>query len=202
MRARTLFLALAVAGSAGAIPELQPPDAKTEAKAGGVPWYVPRAAFAGVFYNVTWTPQLRATWELTLIQARNDAFLVFFEAGGGYAVWMPSFFGSGSDAMTLFYQHTALAGVAYQALYKSGLSWGFQVGTGPVFYGARIENAPRENLITGWVEGRVQLGWRVGKLTYGLSGGYANLYNAPRRGVQSGTFVGGFLGGIYMDWRP
>jgi hypothetical protein len=202
MRARTLFLSVAIAGSAWAIPELQPLDAQPKTEARGVPWYVPRAAFAGVFYNVTWTPQLRVAWEATLIQARNDALLAFLEAGGGYAVWMPSFFGSGSDAMTLFYQHTALLGLGYQARYKGGFSWGFQVGTGPVFYGARIENAPRENVITGWVEGRVQVGWTVGKITCGLSGGYANLYNPARRGVQSGSFVGGVLGGLYMDWRP
>lgn len=201
MRARTLFLSVAIASSAWAIPELEPTEGKPKAEAQGVPWYVPRAVFGGVIYNVTWTPQLRVTWEATLIQARNDAFLAFFEGGGGYAVWMPSFFGAGTDAMTLFYQHTLMLGLGYQARYRNGLSWGFQVGTGPVFYGARIENAPRENVITGWVEGRVQLGWTVGKLTYGLSAGYANLYNPPRR-VQSGSFVGGVLGGLYVDWRP
>jgi hypothetical protein len=203
MRAHTSFLLLflATAGPAAAAPELKPVAPPPEAQ--GVPWYVPRAAFGGTFYNVTWTPQLRLAWEVAIIQSKNDAMLAFFEGGGGYAVWMPRIFGlNGQDAMTFFYQHTAMLGLAYQARYSNGLCWGFQVGTGPVFYGARIENLPTENIVAGWVEGRAHVGWRFGKITYGISAGYANLYNPPRRTQQSGSFVAGPVGGFYMDWRP
>lgn len=197
-----MVVLLALGGTAWGAPELDPLTPREEGSRSGVPFYVPRAVFAGTFFNNSAvTPQVRVTWEAAPVQTKRDALLLLFEVGGGYGAWMPRSFGSaGDDAMTFFYQHTLLLGLGYQARYPGGFSWGFHVGTGPLFYGARIENAPRENVVAGWVEGRVQAGWRLGDVTYGLSFGYANLYDPPRR-IQSGSFVGGPMLGLYADWR-
>jgi hypothetical protein len=179
------------------------PDAKKKAAEGEVPAYLPRAVYAGAsLAGALLTPQLRLQWELNVLQARNDALVLYFEGGGGYGVSFPKNLGATRDvAMTYFYSYVLEAGLAYRAVYESGFAWGFHVGTGPVFYGARFTTAPRENTIAGMVDGGVQIGLRVGGVVYGLAFRYSNLYDPPRRQL-SGPWVGGPWLGFYAEWRP
>ena len=178
------------------------PDAEKKAE-GAAPAYLPRAVYAGASLNgALLTPQLRLQWELNIVQAKRDGLVFYLEGGGGYAIAFPKGFGAtGTDAMTYFYQHSLLAGFGYRAVYETGLAWGFHLGTGPVFYGARYTTLPRENRIGGVVEGGVQMGLKVSGVVYGLAFRYANLYEVPRR-VHSGPFIGGPWLGFYAEWRP
>jgi len=168
-----------------------------------VPLYLPQAVYVGSFLNGSLlTPQLRLQWEWNVIRTNHDAFVLYFEGGGGYGVSFPHNLGAaGLDAMTFFYEHTVEAGIAYRAVYENGFAWGFHVGTGPVFYGARIQNAASENFITGWVEGGAQIGLKSGPVVYGLALRYANLYDPPRYST-AGLFVGGVGLAFYAEWRP
>jgi len=168
-----------------------------------VPLYLPQAVYVGAFLNdALLTPQVRLQWEWNLVRTHHDAFVFYAEGGGGYAISFPHNLGAtGQDAMQYFYEHTVEAGIAYRAVYENGFAWGFHVGTGPVFYGARIQNAPTENFLTGWVEGGAQIGLKAGPVVYGLALRYANLYDPPRHST-AGLYVGGFNLSLYAEWRP
>src|SRR4051812_45287679 len=89
--------------------EMTAPQApQHDAHAGGVPAFLPRAVFFGASSALGLiTPQLRLDWELVLIQARHDVFMIYLEGGGGYGLSLPKGFGNaGTDAMTFFYEHT------------------------------------------------------------------------------------------------
>lgn len=170
----------------------------------GVPAWLPRAVFAGASLNSgVLTPQLRLQWELTMIQTDHDAFVLGIEGGGGHAVAFPSqgFGANGTDSMTLLYQYALDVGVAYRALYSNGFAWGFHIYTGPVVYGAHIQNALPENTLNGWVDGGAQVGLRAGKVVYGIAFRYASIYYTPARSQASAVVGGPFLG-FYADWRP
>lgn len=176
----------------------------------GVPAWLPRAVFAGVFVNEgALTPQLRVQWQATLVQKRNDALVAYLEGGGGYGLTRPSDLRPhGFGAMTYFYQHFAMAGLGYNAVYRSGLTWGFQVLTGAQFYGARFEFYDRANAVGGTVEGRANLGFVAGPVRFSLSAGWAQLWVVPRTTIASDSatiaaqYTGGPIAGLYIDWRP
>jgi hypothetical protein len=101
--------------------------------------------------------------------------------------------------MTYLYQHAVLFGIGYKSGLTQGLHWGFQITTGPMWYGARFDELPTENRFQGTVEGRVNAGLRAGALEYGLSVGYASPYKIRDRGASTEQ-VGGVLAGVYIDW--
>jgi hypothetical protein len=50
------------------------------------------------------------------------------------------------------------------------------------------------------MEGRIQLGYRLGPVVLGVSGGYGEPFSYRRRSL-SRQFVGGALFGFFADWR-
>ena len=101
---------------------------------GGVPAYLPRAVFLGTYVNQgAVVPQARLLWQLTFVQARNDALVGINEGGGGFGLTHPEGV-SGllvPYRMTSFYEHTLLIGLGYRATYANNFHWGFQFLTGP-----------------------------------------------------------------------
>ncbi len=166
------------------------------------PPYLPRAAFVGAFVNSSSvTPQVRLQWELTLIQERIDSLVLLFGGGGGYGLNRPQNLGpTNTSVMISLYQHVILGGFGFRADRPGGFHWGFQAATGPLFYGARFSDLPSERGVLGLVEGRADVGWRFGSIVYGVSFGYASLYQQPMR-LQSGPYLGGIMFGLFADGR-
>ena len=170
--------------------------------AGDVPFWAPRSAFAGGYLNQAVTPQLRLGWEAAVLEQKNDQLVLLFEGGGGYGLPpLPSNAGeSGHRQLTLFYQHALMAGVGYRLTRPSGFHFGFQLATGPLFFGARYPDGPSENKVLGFLEGRLQVGMKAGGAVYGLSVGYGSAYEAPRRS-DAYDYVGGPMLGLFANWR-
>jgi hypothetical protein len=200
MRISPFLVALAAAASLDAHAQLA-----IETTEGGVPAYLPRGAFLGAYLNQgAVVPQGRLLWQVTLVQARNDALVGVFEGGGGFAVTHPVGFSVDAGRafkMTSMYQHTVLIGLGYRATYANNFHWGFQVLSGPVFYGATYDSLPAERRWDGNVEGRVEFGLKVGEVTFGVSGGWAQPYNTLINSVAV-QYVGGPMFGAFLDWRP
>lgn len=207
---RTWLLLLALMVPAGPVwaqdedASVETEDEETAAPAGPVPVYLPRGAFAGAYAQEgALTPQLRIQWQATLIQMKNDAFVAFLEGGGGFGLSLPSnlrSFGV-TGGMNSLYQATVLVGLGYDAVYSSGWAWGFQVLTGPKWYGARFDDYEPEAGFGGTVEGRANIGINVGPVRLMASAGWAQLWVVPRTSIAA-QFVGGPIFGVYVDWRP
>jgi len=172
------------------------------ASAKGNPAYLPRAALFGTFFNTVVTPQLRLTWELTLLEREKNALLLVLEGGGGYGVLLPTNLGpTGMLSMTRLYQLTALAGVAFHAEYEeSRWHWGGQLATGPLFYGAKFSDSSTEDKVWPMLEARAQLGLRFGATVYGVSFGWAFTYPGLTSSLTT-PYLGGPMVGIFADRR-
>jgi hypothetical protein len=168
------------------------------------PWYLPRGVFLGTFvFGGAVTPQVRVQWEWTVVQEQRDAFAIILEGGGGYALARPSIELNASEnaQMTFFYQHMVMAGFAYRGEWANGLHIGVQGLTGPLWYGARFDNVlAKEGRLTGLVEGRAQVGLRLGPVVLGVSGGLGTPYQKPLR-TFSADYVTGVVLGLFLDWR-
>ncbi|HEX4803123.1 MAG TPA: hypothetical protein VFV14_06410 [Myxococcaceae bacterium] len=172
------------------------------ASAKGNPAYVPRAALVGTFFNTVVTPQLRLTWELTLVEREKNALLLVLEGGGGYGVLLPTNLGpTGMLSMTRLYQLTALAGIAFHADYEdSRWHWGGQLATGPLFYGAKFSDGFTEDKVWPMLEARARVGLRFGATVYGLAFGWAFTYPGLTTSLTT-PYLGGPMVGIFADRR-
>ena len=172
------------------------------AKDRGNPAYLPRAALVGTYFNTVLTPQLRLTWELTLLEREKNALILVLEGGGGYGVLLPSNLGpSGMLSMTRLYQLTALAGIGFQVDYdESRWHWGGQLATGPLFYGARFSDGFKEDSVWPMLEARAQLGLRYGSTVYGISVGYAFTYPGLTSSLTT-PYLAGPMAVIFADRR-
>jgi len=168
-----------------------------------VPVFLPRAAMVGMYGNQgALTPQVRLQWQHTLIQHRRDAFVAYLEGGGGAALSMPSnLLPYAVGRMTQMYQALAMVGLGYNAVYSDGWSWGFQVLTGPKWYGAKFNDIDDEAALGGTVEGRGNIGISIGSVRLMATAGWAQLWVVPRSSVAA-QYVGGPIFGVYLDWRP
>lgn len=166
------------------------------------PWYLPRGAFLGTYIRGgAAVAQARLQWQLTLFQDKHDALVFVVDGGVGRSFALPSTAVEGFDVpFKGFYEHTLMAGAAYRNQNPTGWHWGFQVTAGPVWYAAHYENFPNESLTGGLLEGRLQIGYRVGQVALGLAGGYAEPFSVGRRNVAH-NYVGGGLIGFFADWR-
>ncbi|MDQ3265567.1 MAG: hypothetical protein M3Y59_18235 [Myxococcota bacterium] len=180
-------------------------EEEQDAKPLMVPVYLPRAAFLGAYVNDgALTPQLRLQWQHTLIQKNRDAFVAYLEGGGGFGLSLPNnLLPYANGRMTSLYQHVALIGLGYNAVYSDGWAWGFQVLTGAQWYGGNFTDplVPDERRLGGTVEGRANLGLNIGPVRLMASAGWGQLWVVPRSSV-SARFVGGPIFGVYVDWRP
>ncbi len=173
-------------------------------RSGGTPVWLPRGSFLGTYVrNGALTPQVRLQWQLTLFEQRKDALVLLVDGGVGWAANFPATattvegFAARTDS---FYEHTAMVGVGYRNQAPSGFHWGFQVTGGPVWYGAHFRNLPHESETAGLMEGRIHVGYRVGPVVLGVSGGYGEPFSFRRRSV-SRQFLGGAQFGFFADWR-
>jgi hypothetical protein len=196
---RTWLLFYLVSGLSLAA-QAQPAPSTTQRES--TPAWLPRGAFLGTYVRAgAVTPQVRAQWQLTLFQDRKDALVFVVEGGGGFAAALPDTVVAGrAEPMDAFFQHTVMVGGAYRNQSPSGFHWGFQVTGGPLWYGAHLRNLPDERHMVGLVEGRVHLGYQVGRVAFGVSGGYGEPFSHSRRSLAS-QYLGGLLVGLFADWR-
>jgi hypothetical protein len=194
-----LLPVLAAAALSQTPPEL--PGRRSFQRESPTPVYLPRAATAGALLGDRLVvPQVRLLWELPIWFGRNDVALLTLEGGGGYGVVMPALWGPGRTyRMTFLYEHPILLGAGYRATYPEGWHWGLQLGTGPLFFGGRIENLPTENRVVGTVEGRVLFGYRFGALTYALSVGYHQPWEPALRSNVA-VVLGGWAVALQAEW--
>lgn len=192
------LLLLALCASAPAAAQL----ARREQRVSPTPAWLPRAVYLGTYVaGGAVTPQLRAQWELTLIQERIDAFVLLFEVGGGYALERPSNAGPGGNLpLKQLYEHPALAGFGYRGSWPSGWHAGAHVLAGPMVYGAKYALLPPEQRTAGLVDGRLQLGHSVGPLVLGAALGYGEAFGVSRRS-NALQYLGGVSFGLFADWR-
>jgi len=123
--------------------------------------------------------------------------------GGGFGLNHPRGVSNSGMPFTILslYEHTLLVGIAYRATYVNNFHWGFHFLTGPVFYGATYDTLPAENRWDGNVEGTLEIGIKVGEVTFGATGGWAQPYNTLINSTVV-SYVGGPMFGVFLDWRP
>lgn len=169
---------------------------------GRTPVWLPRGALLGTYLRKgAVTPQVRLQWQFTLYQARKDALVLLAEGGLGYAVGFPDTVVEGFDApMDSLYENTLMVGGGYRNQSPGGVHWGFQVTAGPMWYGAHFRDLPDERYTVGLLEGRIHIGHQLGPLVLGASVGYGEPFNFKRRSIAR-QYTGGFLMGIFADWR-
>jgi len=198
---RRSALAAVVIGLCGAEPAWADQDFDARKLEQVVPAFIPRHFSMDLLLYGPTTWQAKVQWEITLLQDRISGFVLIFEAGGGYGFHLPTTAGPACDIpMTFLYQHSLQFGAAYRAQRPEGLFWGFQVGFGPLFYGARFQGLPTENIVIGTVEGRGQIGWRLGRVSYGFTLGYAQPTEQPVHS-NAAPYIGGYTIGVFADWR-
>jgi hypothetical protein len=199
--ASCLVFTLSLSALALAQPAEEP---REEAGKGSSPAWLPRAVFLGTYINEgTITPQARLQWRFPFFSARTDVLSIILEGGGGLAVVTSDTLRDeelGSlEALRLY---TAQVGVSYRSVRAEGLQWGFHVATGPAWYGARFQGADKEaeSYLVGLLDGRAQLGYRLGPVDLGVSVGYGAPYNTRRTSLAR-PFVGGMKVGLFAEWR-
>ena len=171
------------------------------AAAGETPAYLPRSAWVGSYFNRAVTVQVHVQWEFALKEDEARAFVLLLGGGGGYGLWLPTELGpNGTSAMTALYQHSLRAGAGFRSELSTGLDWGFQLAGGPLFYGSRFTDLPRERGVLGFLEARGQLGRRLGSSIYGLTAGYVWLFQRSDGG-NTVPFLGGWMIGLFADRR-
>lgn len=162
-----------------------------------VPWFVPRSASLGVLVNPpAVTGAVRLGWEGGIVTQGHSELLWIATLGTGAGLALPT-------GMRELYQHVAIAGLGYR--YDSGrLHWGFQVGAGVLWY--RAAYPPNsfyrfESRVTGYAEGRAQLGLRVAQhLVLALYAGFGSPF-VVRSTWPGSLYAGGFSGGVLVNWR-
>ena len=167
------------------------------------PW-LPRSALLGTFIrNGAVVPEARLQWQWVFFQGRSDLLAVLLEPGAAVAAIKPATVIEDAQApMTSLQFYSLVLGVGYRNQLESGLEWGFQLGTGPAWYKARFRGATRneESYFVGLLDGRVQVGYRVGSFSLGEAVGYGDPYNY-RRSSLARPYIGGLQLGLYGDWR-
>ncbi len=162
-----------------------------------VPWFVPRSASVGFFFNSpVVTPHFRVAWEGYILDQPRNALIWTAVVGSGVGLGL-------QKPMNTHYQHVALVGLGYRGDYRV-VSWGFHVATGPGWYRAGYEAGSTykfENRVLGYIEGHLQLGIRLTPhFRLGLYFGYASPFVFTRT-FPGNTFVGGLDTGVVFDWR-
>ena len=174
-----------------------PPESPT-------PAWLPRSAFLGTFIrNGAIVPEARVQWQILFFQGRSDVLALIIEPTAAAALVRPDTVVEGDNVpLTSLQFYSLQVGVGYRSRRPSGLEWGFQLGTGPAWYGARFRGGgkDRESYFVGLLDGRAQLGYRFGSLSLGVAVGYGDPYNYRRTSLAR-PYVGGPQVGLYADWR-
>jgi hypothetical protein len=171
-----------------------------------VPAWLPReVAFLTFFQNGNITPELRIAWHIPVLQQRIDSLNIIIEGGGGWAVGKRNAYNDNGDPpLTELHQWHIHAGVAYEGDWGSGWHVGARITAGVTIYGANyvtIDGPLKEDTsTTGTVEGRIEGGYRVGRVVIGINFGVLQPWNKDPR-QYSPNDIGGFAGGIFFNWR-
>ncbi len=162
-----------------------------------VPWFVPRSASVGTFFNrEMFSPNIRLAWEWPIVNQPRNALIVTAAFGTGFGANPPR-------PMTAHFQHVGLVGVAFRGDYKL-FHWGFSAMFGGAWYRAAYTHTSSlffENYVLPYGDGRVQAGVFVADhVRLALYLGYAApfIYARNRPG---NNWVGGFNFGVVVDWR-
>ncbi len=200
--ASCLLFTLSLSPLALAQPDESPREETDGARS--TPAWLPRSAFLGTYINQgTVTPQARLQWQFPFFSAGSDVLAVILEGGGGLAVatsdTLPDREPGSLEALQL---HTAQVGLAYRSVRAQGFQWGFHVATGPAWFAARFQGADKEeeSYFIGLLDGRAQLGYRLGPVDLGVSVGYGAPYNTRRTSLAR-SFIGGLKVGLFAEWR-
>ncbi|QRO01448.1 hypothetical protein JRI60_21720 [Archangium violaceum] len=176
--------------------------------ASSTPPWLPRSAFLGTYIReheeqLAILPQARVQWELVFYQGYRDVLALLIEPMAAFAAVKPDTVVEGSSVpMTSLQLYSLVLGVGYRSRSSSGLEWGFQLGTGPAWYGARFRGGSKaqESYFVGLLDGRAQVGYRFGPVSLGVVVGYGDLYNYRRTSLAR-PYTGGPQFGLYADWR-
>jgi hypothetical protein len=170
-----------------------------------VPAWLPRGALlATSFRQGAVVPEARLQWQLPFYRFGSDTLGVLLEPAAAFAAARPASFElenvKGSLAALQLY--SLLVGVGYTNQQRTGFQWGFQLGTGPTWYRARLSGASKaeESYLVGLVDGRARIGYRFGSIGLGATVGYGDPYNYKRASL-SRPYIGGLQLGLYADWR-
>jgi len=170
------------------------------------PVWVPReVAVLTFFQNGNITPELRIAWHIPIVQQRIDSLNLIVEGGGGWAAVKRSVTNENADPpMTEMHQWHIHAGAAYEGDWAQGWHVGGRITAGVTLYGGNyvVNGDPihEDTTTTGTVEGRLEGGYRFGRVVVGVTIGVLQSWNSdPRR--YSINDIGGFSSGIFLNWR-
>lgn len=169
-----------------------------------VPWWLPREVALVTFFQASnITPELRIAWHIPVIQQRIDSFNLIVEGGGGWAAKKRSQTDpdTGDPPVTELHQWHIHGGIAYEGDWASGWHLGVRVTTGVTLFGANFVGVPKEGLNTAaTVEGRLDGGFRIGRVVYGVSVGILQPWSKSPQ-LYSVDDIGGFSVGLFANWR-
>ncbi len=188
-------LALALA-SALAV-EISGPETSTR-ETHPVPFYVPRTASVGFFFNPPNAVSLgvRIAWEVGVIEQPRNHLVILLQLGTATAISLPV-------GMKALYQHVAMLGFGYRST-RELFHWGFTIMTGPLWYRAAYRPDYPYNFESRFVtysEATAQAGLKLAKhLVVGIYAGYGAPWDMSTR-FPASFYTGGFTAGVFADWR-
>jgi hypothetical protein len=174
-----------------------------------VPFYLPReVAFLTFFENGNISPGFRLAWHIPVVQQRIDSLNIIVEGGGAWAVGKRSTTNENADPpVTNLHQWQVLGGIAYEGDWAQGWHVGGRVTAGVSIFGANYLNPlvggppiHEDTSVAGTVEGRLEGGYRFGRVVVGLTIGVTQPWSKDPR-LYSPNDIGGFSGGIFFNWR-
>jgi hypothetical protein len=164
------------------------------------PWYLPRDVYLGAYFHGPDTLAFRLTWEVMFAPQREDGLTLVLDAGGGWALSVPNApDADGNPPLSSFYEHTVQVGLGYRRTAREGFYWGAQITGGPMWYGATAPGLGTEHITIGAVDARLQVGFWLGKVAVGLSGGLSQAFSTPLHSF-SANYVGGAQVGFFAHW--
>jgi hypothetical protein len=172
-----------------------------------VPVWLPREVTVLTFFqNGNITPELRIAWHIPVVQQRIDSLNLIVEGGGGFAAGKRSETNAnGEPPLTQMSQWHIHGGVAYEGDWGSGWHIGARVTAGVTLFTANYVTSQGLPIheggnSAGTVEGRLEGGYRIGRVVLGLSFGVLQPWNKDPR-LYSPNDIGGISGGIFLNWR-
>jgi hypothetical protein len=173
-----------------------------------VPAYLPReVAFLTFFQNGNISPGFRVAWHIPVVQQRIDSLNIIIEGGGAWAVKKRDAINEHADAvLTHLHQWQALAGIAYEGDWAAGWHVGGRITAGLSFFSGNYidpnTGAPihEDTSTAGTVEGRLEGGYRFGRVVIGVTIGVTQPWSKDAR-LYSPNDIGGFSTGLFFNWR-
>ena len=171
-----------------------------------VPFWLPReVALVTFFQNGNITPELRIAWHIPVVQQRIDSLNIIVEGGGGWAAAKRSATNDNGDPpLTSLSQWHIHGGISYEGDWASGWHVGARLTAGVTLFTANYDyrGAPLHEGTTtaGTAEGRLEGGYRLGRVVLGVSLGVLQPWSKDPR-LFSPNDIGGISGGIFANWR-